>query len=93
MQAGAPAILIGPGNFEVAYAYDEWADIEEIIDATKIYALAAMSWCGYCVVKPPRLDLNCCARDNLHQVEITPVGTPITGMGGATSRYVPFTGF
>ena len=33
MQAGAPTILIGPGNFEVAYAYDEWADIEEIIDA------------------------------------------------------------
>ena len=47
MQAGAPAILIGPGNFEVAHAYDEWVDIEEIIDATKIYALAAMSWCGY----------------------------------------------
>lgn len=47
MQAGAPAILIGPDNFEVAHAYDEWVDIEEIIDATKIYALAAMSWCGY----------------------------------------------
>jgi acetylornithine deacetylase len=47
MQAGAPAILIGPGNFEVAHAYDEWVDIEEIIDATKVYALAAMSWCGY----------------------------------------------
>ena len=31
----------------VAHAYDEWVDIEEIIDATKIYALAAMSWCGY----------------------------------------------
>jgi acetylornithine deacetylase len=47
MQAGAPAILIGPGNFEVAHAYDEWVDIEEIVDATKVYALAAMSWCGY----------------------------------------------
>jgi hypothetical protein len=31
----------------VADAFDEWVDIEEIIDATKIYALAAMSWCGY----------------------------------------------
>jgi acetylornithine deacetylase/succinyl-diaminopimelate desuccinylase family protein len=47
MHAGAPAILIGPGNFEVAHAYDEWVEIEEIVDAVKVYALAAMSWCGY----------------------------------------------
>ncbi|WJR31806.1 M20/M25/M40 family metallo-hydrolase [Mycobacteroides immunogenum] len=44
--AGIPAVGMGPGNLAMAHAVDERCAIEEIICATKAYALVAMRWCG-----------------------------------------------
>jgi acetylornithine deacetylase/succinyl-diaminopimelate desuccinylase family protein len=45
-QAGIPAISYGPGDLRVAHASDEHVDIEEVILATKTFALLAADWCG-----------------------------------------------
>jgi acetylornithine deacetylase/succinyl-diaminopimelate desuccinylase family protein len=44
--AGIPAITYGPGDLRAAHAVDEWVDIEEVIKATRTYALLALEWCG-----------------------------------------------
>lgn len=46
-EAGVPALLIGPGSYTVAHAYNECIQLDEISDAMKIYALAAMEWLGF----------------------------------------------
>jgi acetylornithine deacetylase len=43
---GVPAISYGPGDIRVAHADDEYVLIEELLTATKTYALLAMEWCG-----------------------------------------------
>ncbi|MCY3784461.1 MAG: ArgE/DapE family deacylase [Chloroflexi bacterium] len=45
-RAGIPAITIGPGSLLVAHGPDEHVEIDELIDAAKIYALAIVEWCG-----------------------------------------------
>ena len=45
-RGGIPAISYGPGNVMMAHAVDEFVPISEVMDACKIYALAAMAWCG-----------------------------------------------
>ena len=42
---GVPAIVYGPGNLIHAHAPDEHIEIDELVVATKAYALAAMDWC------------------------------------------------
>ncbi len=44
--AGIPAITYGPGDLGVAHADDEFVRIDEVIAATKAFALLAMPWCG-----------------------------------------------
>ncbi len=44
--AGIPAITYGPGDLGVAHADDEFVRIDEVIAATKAFALLAMQWCG-----------------------------------------------
>lgn len=44
---GVPAISYGPGDIRVAHADDEHVLIDELLTATKTYALLAMDWCGY----------------------------------------------
>ena len=44
--AGIPTVSIGPGNLQVAHAPDEFVDIEEMMDAAKLYAMAIVEWCG-----------------------------------------------
>jgi len=44
---GIPCILIGPGDYRVAHAYNEYCAVDEIPDAIKIYALAAMEYLGF----------------------------------------------
>jgi acetylornithine deacetylase len=44
---GIPAISYGPGDIRVAHADDEYVLIDELLTATKTYALLAMDWCGY----------------------------------------------
>jgi acetylornithine deacetylase/succinyl-diaminopimelate desuccinylase family protein len=44
---GIPTITLGPGDLANAHAYNEYVDIEEIIDAAKIYACTIAEWCGF----------------------------------------------
>lgn len=43
---GVPSIVYGPGSLLVAHAPDEYIEIDELMVATKTYALATMDWCG-----------------------------------------------
>jgi len=43
---GIPAITLGPGHLKVAHSPNEYVDIEELVDAAKIYALSIVEWCG-----------------------------------------------
>ena len=43
---GVPAVSYGPGDLRVAHADDEYVLIDELVTATKTYALLAMEWCG-----------------------------------------------
>jgi acetylornithine deacetylase len=44
--AGIPAISYGPGDLAVAHADDEFVRIDEVMCATRAFALLAMEWCG-----------------------------------------------
>jgi acetylornithine deacetylase/succinyl-diaminopimelate desuccinylase family protein len=43
---GIPAISYGPGDLAVAHADDEFVVIDEVLCATRAFALLAMQWCG-----------------------------------------------
>jgi acetylornithine deacetylase/succinyl-diaminopimelate desuccinylase family protein len=43
---GIPAISYGPGDIRVAHADDEFVLIDELMMATRTYALLALNWCG-----------------------------------------------
>jgi acetylornithine deacetylase/succinyl-diaminopimelate desuccinylase family protein len=44
--AGIPAISYGPGDLAVAHADDEFVRIDDVMCATRAFALLAMQWCG-----------------------------------------------
>jgi acetylornithine deacetylase/succinyl-diaminopimelate desuccinylase family protein len=44
---GIPAIVYGPGDIITAHASNEYVEINELISATKTYALSALDWCSY----------------------------------------------
>jgi acetylornithine deacetylase/succinyl-diaminopimelate desuccinylase-like protein len=46
MKAGIPTVICGPGSIQFAHAVDESVSIAELVTAAKLYALAAMDWCG-----------------------------------------------
>jgi succinyl-diaminopimelate desuccinylase len=41
--AGYPTIIYGPGDPRLAHVPDEWVGVEEVLDATKAYALGALA--------------------------------------------------
>lgn len=43
---GIPGVIFGPGDLEMAHAPNEYVDIEQLVQATKIIALTVASWCG-----------------------------------------------
>jgi acetylornithine deacetylase/succinyl-diaminopimelate desuccinylase-like protein len=45
-EAGYPTIIYGPGDPKLAHIPDEWVGIEEILDATRAYAIAAVRLIG-----------------------------------------------
>jgi acetylornithine deacetylase/succinyl-diaminopimelate desuccinylase family protein len=45
-RAGIPAISYGPGDLAVAHADNEFVRIDEVMCATRAFALLAMQWCG-----------------------------------------------
>ena len=42
---GVPSVVYGPGSILVAHAADEYVEIDELIAATKTFALVTMDWC------------------------------------------------
>ncbi|MFQ5711243.1 MAG: peptidase [Candidatus Geothermarchaeales archaeon] len=44
--ADIPTLLCGPGDPKMAHQFDEYISVEEVITATKVYALTALRWCG-----------------------------------------------
>jgi len=45
-EAGIPGLLYGPGDTMQAHSTAEYVDVEELIAATKVVALALVDWCG-----------------------------------------------
>jgi acetylornithine deacetylase len=43
---GVPTVIYGPGEIAMAHAVDEYVDIDELVLAAKVYALAAIRWCA-----------------------------------------------
>jgi acetylornithine deacetylase/succinyl-diaminopimelate desuccinylase family protein len=46
-EGNIPTLALGPGNIEQAHTYDEWVDVQQLVEATKVYALGAMRFLGY----------------------------------------------
>lgn len=44
--AGYPTIIYGPGDPKLAHIPDEWVGIDEVLEATRAYALAALALLG-----------------------------------------------
>jgi succinyl-diaminopimelate desuccinylase len=44
--AGYPTIIYGPGDPRLAHVPDEWVGIDEVLAATRAYALAALAFLG-----------------------------------------------
>ncbi len=44
--AGSPTIIYGPGDPRLAHVPDEWVGIDEVLEATRAYALAALALLG-----------------------------------------------
>jgi succinyl-diaminopimelate desuccinylase len=44
--AGYPTIIYGPGDPKLAHVPDEWVGIDEVLEATRAYALAALAILG-----------------------------------------------
>jgi acetylornithine deacetylase len=45
-QAGIPTIVMGPGSIELAHGFNEYVEIQDLVDAAKLYALTIVEWCG-----------------------------------------------
>lgn len=45
-QAGIPTVSIGPGHLRNAHSANEYVEVEELVDAAKVYALSIAEWCG-----------------------------------------------
>jgi succinyl-diaminopimelate desuccinylase len=43
---GIPTLIMGPGDPATAHTPDEWVGIDEVLEATKLYALAALALLG-----------------------------------------------
>lgn len=44
--AGYPTLIYGPGDPRLAHVPDEWVGIDEVVEATRAYALAALALVG-----------------------------------------------
>ena len=45
-EADVPGLLYGPGDAAQAHTTAEYVDIEDLLTATKVVALAIVEWCG-----------------------------------------------
>ena len=44
--AGIPTLILGPGDLAVAHSPEESVEIAQVIEAARIYAIAATEFCG-----------------------------------------------
>ena len=40
---GIPTLILGPGDPSTAHTPDEWVGVDEVLEATRLYALAALA--------------------------------------------------
>jgi len=45
-QAGIPTVVMGPGTPGVAHGFNEYVEIQDLLDAAKLYAMTIVEWCG-----------------------------------------------
>jgi succinyl-diaminopimelate desuccinylase len=45
-RAGVPIVTCGPGDTHAPHQVDEWLDLEQLVEAARLYALAAMRFLG-----------------------------------------------
>jgi succinyl-diaminopimelate desuccinylase len=45
-QAGIPIVTCGPGDIHIPHHVDEWLGLDELIEATRLYAMAAVRFLG-----------------------------------------------
>lgn len=45
-RAGVPIVTVGPGDIHIPHHVNEWIGIEELIEATRFYAVAAVRFLG-----------------------------------------------
>ncbi|MBN1810482.1 MAG: M20 family metallopeptidase [Anaerolineae bacterium] len=45
-RAGVPIVTCGPGDIHIPHHVDEWLGLDELIEATRLYVLAAMRFLG-----------------------------------------------
>jgi succinyl-diaminopimelate desuccinylase len=45
-RAGVPIVTCGPGDIHAPHQVDEWLDLEQLVEAARLYALAAMRFLG-----------------------------------------------
>jgi succinyl-diaminopimelate desuccinylase len=45
-RAGVPIVTCGPGDIYIPHHVDEWLGLDELIEATKLYVVAAMRFLG-----------------------------------------------
>jgi acetylornithine deacetylase len=43
---GMPCVMYGAGDIKLAHAPDEYIEVEELLTATKVVAVALVEWCG-----------------------------------------------
>lgn len=47
LEAGIPSVMFGPGSVRVSHHYDEFVEVSQVIDCTKVLAMTILDWCGY----------------------------------------------
>jgi succinyl-diaminopimelate desuccinylase len=45
-RAGVPVVAVGPGDMRIPHHINEWLGIDELVEATRFYAVAAMRFLG-----------------------------------------------
>jgi acetylornithine deacetylase len=43
---GVPSVIYGPGTVLVAHSVNEYVDVDDLVDAAKGLAMAALRWCA-----------------------------------------------
>ncbi len=46
-ECGVPSLLMGPGDYRRAHCYDEYLELDQIVEGLTIYALTILEWCGF----------------------------------------------